>query len=435
MHAEPFTCYRPTTPAAAESFASLPYDVFDRASAAEYVAAHPKSFLAIDRPETAFSPDHDMYADDVYAKAAELLRERVEDKTLLRDGSRCYYLYRLEQGGRSQTGIVAACSIDDYANGVIARHENTRRDKEEDRVRHIRATGCQTGPIFLAYRDNPTLEALVEAAKAAEPAYDFTDEEGVHQTVWRVGRPAAVEAFRMMLEFIPKAYIADGHHRAASAARVCQEMRTADKDCTGKEAYNYLMCVMFPESQLTVLPYYRVVADTNGLDENGLVAALESAGFKVGERQEAGVAPAEKGQFGMYAFGAWRELWACADEGADVVASLDVSILQDRVLGPVLGIDDPREDPRVKFVGGNAGVADLEVAAGESGIAFTLYATSVAEMMAVADAGKLMPPKSTWFEPKLRSGLFIRRISSKSHLLDGVAEALAAAKKTKEETE
>lgn len=270
MHAEPFTCYRPTTPEAAAEFASLPYDVFDRKGAADYVAAHPKSFLAIDRPETAFDADHDMYADDVYAKAAEILHERVADKTLLRDGSRCYYLYRLEQDGHAQTGIVAACSLDDYNNGVIARHENTRRDKEEDRVRHIRATGCQTGPIFLAYRDNPALEALVEAAKAAQPMYDFTDGEGVRQTLWRVGRPAAVEAFRMMLDYIPKAYIADGHHRAASAARVCQEMRSADEDCDGREAYNYLLCVMFPESQLTVLPYYRVVKDTNGLDEAGL---------------------------------------------------------------------------------------------------------------------------------------------------------------------
>ena len=190
MHAEPFVCYRPAPESAAE-FAALPYDVFDREGAAAYVSEHPRSFLAIDRPETGFSPDHDMYADDVYAHASELLRERVADGTLVRDGRPCYYLYRLEQGGREQTGIVAACSLDDYNNGVIRRHESTRRAKEEDRVRHIRATGCQTGPIFLAYRDNPALEALVEAAKGAEPLYDFTDEEGVRQTVWRVARPAA----------------------------------------------------------------------------------------------------------------------------------------------------------------------------------------------------------------------------------------------------
>lgn len=422
MHAEPFACYRPAPESAAE-FAALPYDVFDREGAAAYVSEHPRSFLAIDRPETGFSPDHDMYADDVYAHASELLRERVADGTLVRDGRACYYLYRLEQDGREQTGIVAACSLDDYNNGVIRRHESTRRAKEEDRVRHIRATGCQTGPIFLAYRDNPALEALVEAAKGAEPLYDFTDEEGVRQTVWRVARPAAVEAFQMMLAYIPRAYIADGHHRAASAARVCQEMRT-EEGCehTGREAYNYLLCVLFPASQLTVLPYERVVADAAGMGEDELVAAVAAAGFEVGPRREEPVEPGGRGTFGMYAFGAWRELRFVdgdAVEG-DPVARLDASVLQDRVLGPVLGIGDPREDPRVSFVGGAAGLGELERRAGRKGVAFALHATSVDELMAVADAGLLMPPKSTWFEPKLRSGLFIRRIANKNTVIDGV---------------
>ena len=424
MHAEPFACYRPAPESAAE-FASLPYDVFDREGAARYVEAHPRSFLAIDRPETGFSPDHDMYADDVYERAAELLHERVADGTLQRDGRPCYYLYRLEQDGREQTGIVAACALDDYANGVIRRHENTRREKEEDRVRHIRATGCQTGPIFLAYRDNMALEALVEAAKGAEPLYDFTDREGVRQTVWRVARPAAVEAFQMMLGYIPRAYIADGHHRAASAARVCQEMRSGEKGGhTGREAYNYLLCVLFPASQLTVLPYDRVVADTAGLCEEELVAGVAAAGFEVGARQEAPVEPASRGTFGMYAFGAWRELRFVDGEAVagDPVASLDASVLQDRVLGPVLGIGDPREDPRVSFVGGSAGADELERRAGESGVAFSLHATSVDELMAVADAGLLMPPKSTWFEPKLRSGLFIRRIANRNTVIDGVGK-------------
>ena len=395
MHAEPFVCYRPAPESAAE-FAALPYDVFDREGAAAYVSEHPRSFLAIDRPETGFSPDHDMYADDVYAHAAELLRERVADGTLVRDGRPCYYLYRLEQDGREQTGIVAACSLDDYNNGVIRRHESTRRAKEEDRVRHIRATGCQTGPIFLAYRDNPALEALVEAAKGAEPLYDFTDEEGVRQTVWRVARPAA---------------------------RVCQEMRTEEgREHTGREAYNYLLCVIFPASQLTVLPYERVVADAAGMDEDELVAAVAATGFEVGPRREEPVEPGGRGTFGMYAFGAWRELRFVdgdAVEG-DPVARLDASVLQDRVLGPVLGIGDPREDPRVSFVGGAAGLGELERRAGRKGVAFALHATSVDELMAVADAGLLMPPKSTWFEPKLRSGLFIRRIANKNTVIDGV---------------
>ena len=413
MHAVPFACLRPNTDHAAE-FAALPYDVFDRAEAADFVATHPTSFLAIDRPETAFGPDHDMYADDVYATARRILEERAADGTLMRDPNKCYYLYRLEQDGHAQTGIVAACSLDDYMDGTIKRHELTRRDKEDDRVRHIEATGCQTGPIFLAYRDEPALAFLVTSACAAEPLYDFTDAESVRQTVWRVGRPEAVEAFELMLERMPCAYIADGHHRAASAARVCRSMREEAGDgLTGDEAFNYLLCVLFPASELTVLPYNRVVADTNGLGEQGLIEAVAAANFEVGEPQDAPVEPAAKGEFGMYAGGKWRRLtWkGDAERDADPVASLDASRLQDNVLGPVLGIGDPRTDARISFVGGNAGASELERRAGADGVAFDLYATSVADLMGVADAGLLMPPKSTWFEPKLRSGLFIRKIS------------------------
>ena len=413
MHALPFACLRPAPGHAAE-FAALPYDVFDRQEAADYVASHPKSFLAVDRPETAFEPGHDMYSPEVYAAARRILEERAADGTLMRDPNKCYYLYRLSQGGRSQTGIVAACALDDYTGGAIKRHELTRRDKEDDRVRHIEATGCQTGPIFLAYRDEPALSFLVASACAAEPLYDFTDGEGVRQTVWRVGRPEAVEAFELMLGRMPCAYIADGHHRAASAARVCRSMREEAGDAlTGEEPFNYLLCVLFPASELTVLPYNRVVADMNGLDAEGLLAAVRGANFEVGEAQDAPVDPAEKGEFGMYAAGRWYRLaWkGDAARDADPVASLDTSRLQDNVLGPVLGIGDVRSDPRISFVGGNAGLAELERRAGEGGVAFSLRATSVDDLMGVADAGLLMPPKSTWFEPKLRSGLFIRKIS------------------------
>ena len=303
MHAEPITCYRPRPEAAAE-LASLPYDVYDRASAAAFVAAHPRSFLAIDRPEASFPPDHDPYADDVYQRAHDLLAERVSDGTLLRDGTPCYYLYRLVKEGREQTGIVAACAIDDYANGIVRRHELTRPVKEDDRVRHIEATGCQTGPIYLAYRDNPVMEALVEAAKLSDPLYDFTDEQGVRHTIWRVARPAAVESFRAMFAYVPCAYIVDGHHRAAAAARVCRRMRTEGGDGhTGDEAYNYLLCALFPAGQLTVEPYDRVVADCAGLDEEGLVASLEACGMLVGARRPEPVLPSERGRFGMYAFG------------------------------------------------------------------------------------------------------------------------------------
>ena len=220
MHAEPITCHRPRPDAAAE-FAAPPYDVFDRAGAAAYVAEHPRSFLAIDRPETAFPPGHDPYAEDVYEHARDLLAERVADGTLLRDATPCYYLYRLRRDGREQTGIVAGVAMDDLADGTVRAHELTRPEKEADRARHIEATGCQTGPVFLAYRDNAVMDILVEAAKAADPLYDFTDGEGVRQTVWRVARPAAVESFRAMLGQVDRAYIVDGHHRAAASARWC----------------------------------------------------------------------------------------------------------------------------------------------------------------------------------------------------------------------
>ena len=347
------------------------------------------------------------------------------DGTLLRDGTPCFYLYRLVRNGRAQTGVVAACSFDDYNNGIIRRHELTRRSKEDDRARHIEATGCQTGPIFLAYRDNPVLEALIEAAKTADPLFDFTDEAGVRHTVWRVARPAAVESLRMMFEHVPRAYIADGHHRAASAARVCQRMRTeAGGRHTGTEAYNFLLCALFPASQLTVLPYDRVVADAGGLSEDELVAALEGAGLSVGPRRETAVEPTARGRLGMYAYGAWRELALTGERPDDPVTSLDVSLLQDRVLGPVLGVGDPREDRRVSFVGRTAGTAELERRAGTGGVAFTLFPTSVAELMDVADADLLMPPKSTWFEPKLMSGLFIRRVSHRESVLDAAKRRL-----------
>lgn len=419
MRVEPITCYRPRPEAAAE-LASLPYDVFDRASAAAHVAAHPRSFLAIDRPEATFPPDHDMYADDVYQRAHDLLAERVADGTLLRDGTPCYYLYRLAWRGREQTGIVAACALDDYANKIVRRHELTRPAKEDDRVRHIEATGCQTGPVLLAYRDNPVLEALIAAASFSEPLYDFTDEQGVRHTVWRVARPAAVESFRAMFEHVPCAYIVDGHHRAAAAVRVCRRMRTEGGEShTGDEAYNYLLCALFPAGELFVGPYHRVVSDARGLTEDELVRALEDAGMTVGERVGEPVAPSGRGRFGMYAFGAWRELSLAGERPGDPAGSLDASILQERVLGPVLGVEDPREDPRIGFAGGVEDLRELEVRAGEKGVAFALFPVSMAELMAVSDAGELMPPKSTWVEPKLRSGLFVRRVSNRQSLLDG----------------
>lgn len=412
MKALPFPCIRPVPEHAAE-VAALPYDVFDRAEAAAYVAGHPLSFLNIDRPETQFDPEHDMYAPEVYARGAELLRERIEDGTFVEDKNLTYYIYQLAWEGRVQTGIACVCAVDDYEQGVIKRHELTREDKERDRIEHIEALGCQTGPIFLTYRDQPVLDMIVGAAKTSTPLYDFTDEAGVRQTVWEVARRDAVDALHAMLGQIPCAYIADGHHRAASAVKVAQRMREqakAEGTYTGKEPFNYFLSVLFPASQLTILPYNRVVADRNGLDTHELLEALSGTGFGIIEATGP-VEPSERGVFGMFTDGTWYELHGDMRDAVSAVASLDVSILQDHILAPILGIDDPRTDPRISFVGGIRGTDELEARTGKNGIAFTLCATGIDQLLTIADAGEVMPPKSTWFEPKLRSGLFIHRIA------------------------
>lgn len=456
MRALPFPCIRPVPEHAAE-VAALPYDVFDRAEAAAYVADRPLSFLNIDRPETQFAPEQDMYAPEVYERGAALLRERIEDGTLVEDRNLSYYIYELSWEGHSQTGIVAVCSVDEYEQGVIKRHELTREEKERDRIEHIGALGCQTGPIFLAYRDQPVLDMIVGAAKTSTPLYAFTDEDGVRQTVWEVVRRDAVDALHAMLGQIPCAYIADGHHRAASAVRVAQRMREEARAAgtyTGKEPFNYFLSVLFPASQLTILPYNRVVADRNGLSTYELLEVLHGAGFGIVESPTP-VEPRERGVFGMFTDGTWYELRAdqsdarayaestgggTGGEASEVragvagealaddtpssgdsaararaasspVDDLDVSILQTCVLAPIFGIDDLRTDERITFVGGIRGTEELERRAGAEGVAFTLCATGIDQLLAVADAGLVMPPKSTWFEPKLRSGLFIHRIA------------------------
>lgn len=456
MRALPFPCIRPVPEHAAE-VAALPYDVFDRAEAAAYVAGRPLSFLNIDRPETQFAPEQDMYAPEVYERGAALLRERIEDGTLVEDRNLSYYIYELSWEGHSQTGIVAVCSVDEYEQGVIKRHELTREEKERDRIEHIGALGCQTGPIFLAYRDQPVLDMIVGAAKTSTPLYAFTDEDGVRQMVWEIVRRDAVDALHAMLGQIPCAYIADGHHRAACAVRVAQRMREEARAAgtyTGKEPFNYFLSVLFPASQLTILPYNRVVADRNGLSTYELLEVLHGAGFGIVE-SPVPVEPREHGVFGMYTDGTWYELRAdqpdarayaestgggtdgeasevragdasealvgdapssgdsdaCACVASNPVDDLDVSILQTCILAPIFGIDDPRTDERITFVGGIRGTEELERRAGAEGVAFTLCATGIDQLLAVADAGLVMPPKSTWFEPKLRSGLFIHRIA------------------------
>lgn len=413
MRAEPISCYRPT-PDRVATFASLPYDVFDRDQAASYVRAHPGSFLTIDRPETAFPPHHDMYAPEVYAKAAQILRLRVDDGTLVRDTLPCYYLYCLEQDGHTQTGIVCACSIDEYEDGTIRRHESTTAAKEADRIEHIRVTGAQTGPILLAYPDDPTLDRLVRQGSGAAPLYDFTDDGGVRQTVWRIALAATVEAIRQAFSSIEHAYIADGHHRAASAAKLGLMMRAQKRAGyeKGESLSDLFLAVLFPAGQLRLLAYNRVVSDLAGRTPAELLAAIADAGFSVGAPSASATPPRGRRRFCLYLGGSWRDL-EFVDVSSlpdDPVSRLDAQILQDRILGPILGIDDPRTSERVRFIGDIEGAGRLEELAGAHGVAFSLFPTSIDELMAVSDTGRLMPPKSTWFEPKLRSGLFIRKI-------------------------
>ncbi len=412
MRVSPITCYRPNFSAASD-FASLPYDVFDEDEARAYVESHPNSFLAIDRAETAFEPGHDPYADDVYEKAGQLIRSKGYDGTLLKDQTPCYYLYRLEKDGHAQLGVVAACSVAEYEDGTIRRHENTHPEKTADRVKHILATGAQTGPVLLAYPDDMVVDVIVGAARTADPLYDFVDENGVRQTIWRVARDVTVEAIEFAFSKVPCAYIADGHHRASAAAEVCHLQHEQAADDTKELASDSFLAVLFPASSLKLLPYNRVVADTCGLTPEQLTSAIASAGFEVKGPIDSAIWPEEPRSFGLYVGEKWYSLrytGPVADTSVDPAAALDVSILQDRVLAPILGIADPRTDQRISFVGGSEGASGLERRAKDSGVAFSLYPTSVDDLMRVSDAGRLMPPKSTWFDPKLLSGFFIRRV-------------------------
>lgn len=420
MRALPFPCVRPAA-TVARQVAALPYDVFDRSEAARAVQGHPLSFLNIDRPETQFPPEQNMYAPEVYAKARELLDARLAEGVFVDDETPCYYLYRLTMGDRAQTGFVSCCAIDEYLDGTIKRHENTRAEKELDRIRHIDALDAQTGPIFLAYRQTPELYALAEQACASDALYDFEAPDGVRHTAWRVADHAQVAAIEAAFGQVSCAYIADGHHRAASAVKVGLARREHEATGAGvAHPYDLFMSVLFPAEELAILPYQRVVHDL-GIDAatgaprtpQRFLADICAAGFCV-QASDDPVQPCEQGVFGMYLAGGWWRIHAPeldARQADDPVACLDASVLQDRLLAPVLGIDDPRTDERIEFVGGIRGLGELERRASDTGgVAFSLRPTSMDELLAVADAGLLMPPKSTWFEPKLRSGLFIHRI-------------------------
>ena len=426
MIVKPFAAVRPTA-SVADQVAALPYDVYGRVEAVAAVDGEPLSFLNIDRPETQFSADVDMYAPEVYAKARELFDAHRADGTFVTEPAPCFYLYELTMGGRSQTGVVACCAIDDYLENVIKKHENTLEKKELDRIRHIDALDAQTGPIFLTYRDSDAIDILVAAVKKTAPLYDFAGEDGVTHRVWRMAaaseETACSQAYAGLVAAfakVPCAYIADGHHRAASAVKVGLARREANPGYDGTEEFNYFMSVLFPASQLSILAYNRVVRDLNGLTKDEFLNALagENGPFEIIHKQESQLEPIDKGAVGMYLDREWYGLGVKPEfENSDPVEGLDVSILQEKVLAPILGIGDPRTDGRIEFVGGIRGLRELERkvnridARGDGpAVAFAMFPTSIDELLNVADAGRLMPPKSTWFEPKLRSGLFAHLI-------------------------
>ena len=404
----PFSCYRPNGAAAGQA-AALPYDVYSRMEAREAVKGRPLSFLNIDRPDVWFPDSVPSQDERVYDKAKELLTERIREGTYVWDGASCYYIYRLTMDGRAQTGITACCSVDDYMDGVIRRHENTREEKEQDRINHVDRLDAHTGPIFLAYRNREELQGLVDGwVQAHEPIYQFTAEDGVEHVVWRVDDPETVSRMEEAFGRIPFTYIADGHHRAASAVKVGLKRRAENPDYTGEEPFNFFLSVLFPQEQLKILPYNRVVKDLNGrsvpqfLDEISRHFLVEPLGAEA-------FAPKEKGVFGMFLEERWYRLTAKPEIlSSDPVKGLDVSVLQDWLLGPVLGIGDPRLDKRIDFIGGIRGLSEIERRArSDMKVGFSMYPTAMEELLAVADAGLLMPPKSTWFEPKLLSGIWI----------------------------
>ncbi len=407
---KPFQCIRPAAGMAAD-VAALPYDVYSRREACEEVKDKPLSFLNIDRAETQFDESVDTYDERVYDMARQLFDKAVDDGIFINDTDEAYYIYELVMDGRSQTGIVACASIDDYLSDRIKKHEKTRADKEADRIKHVDRVSAQTGPIFLAYRANEVIDSAVKKHKEERPVYDFEADDGIIHRVWKISDSDDVSTIREAFRTINSIYIADGHHRAASAVRVGQNRRKAHPGYTGEEEFNYFLSVLFPDDELMIMPYNRVVKDLNGYTKEEFLETV-SKYFTVELIGKKAFYPEHKGSYGMYLDNEWYLLSAKESiMSEDPVDGLDVAILQDYLLTPVLGIGDPRIDERIAFIGGIRGLAELEKRVNEDmKIAFSMYPTSIDELFAVADADMLMPPKSTWFEPKLRSGLFIHKI-------------------------
>ena len=403
----PFSALRPP-PERAKQVSSVPYDVVNTEEARRLARGNLFSFLHVSRPEIDLPQGTDIYSEPVYRKALDNFEGLTQACPLVTEEAPSIYLYRLVMGNHEQTGVVACCSIDEYDQDVIRKHERTRRDKEDDRTRHMLIIKAQTGPVFLTYRAHPDIKNIVREGTSANPLFDFQADDGIKHTIWRAADPRPfVQAFKD----VPNLYIADGHHRAASASRARAELKEQSFSNTGEEEYNFFLTVIFPHDQLQILPYNRVVRDLNGHSKEQFLAQLQQA-FVISDQSNP--APTDRGNWSMYLDKQWYGLALRADgnQPAGAVASLDVAVLQDRVLDPILGIKDVRTDKRIDFVGGLRGTKELErlVDEGKAAIAFSLFPTTVEDLLRVSDAGEVMPPKSTWFEPKLRDGLLIHTI-------------------------
>lgn len=403
----PFSALRPPSDRA-KQVSSVPYDVVNSEEARALATGNPLSFLHVSRPEIDLPSGTDLYSDPVYRKALENFQKLIAECPLQTEDIPSLYLYRLIMGDHEQVGVVACCSVDEYDQDLIRKHERTRRDKEDDRTRHMMVLQAQTGPVFLTYRARPDIDNMSLETTMTKPLYDFTADDGVQHTIWHVPDPVRfVLAFRE----VPVLYIADGHHRAASASRARAELKAQSFGHTGDEEYNFFLAVIFPDNQLQILPYNRVVKDLNGLNSEGFLAEVRKT-FDVVENGNPD--PEQPKAWSMYLDGRWHGLRLAGGSppALGLVDSLDVSILQDRLLDPILGIKDVRTDKRIDFVGGLRGTKELERLVNErkAAVAFSLHATTVDDLLRVSDAGEIMPPKSTWFEPKLRDGLLIHKI-------------------------
>ncbi len=406
----PFRAVRPHE-TLADKVAALPYDVMNSEEAREMVKDNPYSFLHVDKSEVDLPPSIDLYDQRVYDKARENIVKFMEEGTLVQEKEKALYIYTLVMDGHPQTGLVSLASIDDYQNNVIKKHEFTRAEKEADRIRHVDVTNFHTGPIFLTYVYQEEITRIIEEYKKSHtPLYDFVAEDGVQHTAWAILDEEIIEELKKRFEKVESLYIADGHHRAASAVRVGMMRREKNKEFTGEEEFNYFLSVIFPSNELRIMDYNRVVKDLNGCDSEQFMEAVKKDFTVTAYEGEGPYRPERKHTFGMYLDGRWYKLEAkehiIFDE--DPLKRLDCKILQDHLLHPVLGIEDPRVDKRIDFVGGIRGLKELERRVEKDmKVAFSMYPTTIMDLISISDAGMVMPPKSTWFEPKLRSGLFL----------------------------